>query len=591
MKNIIAFLPIILLLFSSCEKVLDKQPLDIISDAVVWSDPVLIDSYLNECYAEMGFYHEMPYGASQDWFDVDQATTIADETKFGWVPNPQSHWINISGGVFEWWGYPTIRKLNQFIERVESSPLTENNKKQRLAEARFLRAFAYFNLVKRYGGVPLITKVQLLNNTENELYRSRDKEEVIYKFILDEMDEIEKVLPEIYSTNNAGRPTKYAALSLKSRAAMYAGSIASWGTVQIGGLVGIPNEKASEFWQASYNASRTIITSSKFVLYNKYTDKTKNYRNIFLDENNSEVIFSEIFDGIAGKGHSWDMWQNPYSYNVWAGGQQACVYLEMVESYDNIDGTTGVIDRSKISSGYWWNLDELWGKKDPRFNASVYTHGTPWTPAGILDYHDAIESPDGSAWWDVGSYNGVLARSRSYGRPTPFGVLKYLDESKGIIPERRYSTTDYIVFRLGEIYLNYAEAAFELGKDGDALWAVNEIRKRVGMPELSLITRELIRHERKIELAFEGSRYFDVRRWRTAVNDLTKAYSGIRFILQGSSLVEGKYNVATQKFKLYIVENVGGIPIPYFDVKHYYLPISLGRTSNNPNLVENPGYN
>jgi len=590
MKKIIAILPILLLLFSSCEKVLDKQPLDIISDAVVWSDPVLIDAYLNQCYAEMGFYHEMPYGASQDWFDVDQATTIADEAKWGWTPNPQSHWISISGGVFEWWGYPTIRRLNQFIERVESSPLTENSKLQKLAEARFLRAFAYFNLVKRYGGVPLITRVQLLSDNQEELYRSRDTEEVIYQFIADEMDEIVKVLPEAYDSNAAGRPTKYAALSLKSRATMYAGSIATWGTVQIGGLVGIPNGKAAEFWQASYDASRAIITSAKFALYNKNADKTTNYRNIFLDENNSEVIFSEIFNGISSKGHSWDMWQNPFSYNVWAGGQQACVYLEMVESYDNIDGTSGVIDRSKISSGYWWNLAELWGKKDPRFKASVYTHGTPWAPAGILDYHDAIEAPDGSAWWDVGSYKGVLARSRSYGRSTPFGVLKYLDESKGIIPERHYSTTDYIVFRLGEIYLNYAEAAFELGKAGDALWAVNEIRKRAGMPELGSVTRELIRHERKIELAFEGSRYFDLRRWRTAKSELTKAYSGLRFILQGSTIVEGGYNVTAQKFKLYKVDNVGGIPMPYFDEKHYYLPISLGRTSNNPNLVENPGY-
>ena len=538
----------------------------------------------------MGFFHEMPYGASQDWFDVDQATTMADEATSGWVANPKSHWITISGGIYEWWGYPTIRKLNQFIERVETAPLSEDEKIQKEAEARFLRAYAYFNLVKRYGGVPLITRAQQLNDSEDELYRSRDKEEVIYNFIVDEMDTIENILPEAYDANNLGRPSKYAALALKSRAAMYAGSIGTWGTVMLGGIVGIPEDKAAGFWQASYDASRYIITSEKFALYNKYADKVKNFRNIFLDENNSEVIFSEIFNGISGKGHSWDMWQNPYSYNVWSGGQQACVYLEMVESFDNIDGTSGLIDRNKINSGYWWNIEELWGKKDPRFNASIYRHGTPWAPADILDYHDAIESPDGTAWWDVGSYKGVLCRSRSYGRPTPFGVLKYLDESKGIISERYYSDTDYIIFRLGEIYLNYAEAAFELGKDGDALWAVNEIRKRAGMPELSSITRESIRHERKVELAFEGNRYFDLRRWRAAVNDLTRNYTGLRFILQGSSIVEGQYNPSTQKFRLFLVPNVAGTPDPYFDEKHYYLPISNARTSNNPNLIENPGY-
>jgi starch-binding outer membrane protein, SusD/RagB family len=110
------------------------------------------------------------------------------------------------------------------------------------------------------------------------------------------------------------------------------------------------------------------------------------------------------------------------------------------------------------------------------------------------------------------------------------------------------------------------------------------------MPEYTAITREDVRKERKIELAFEGNRYWDVRRWRTAKNDLTKSFHGLRIILDGASIVEGQYDVLTQKFKLAIINDVSGIPSPYFDEKHYYLPISLSRTSNNPNLVENPGY-
>ena len=107
-----------------------------------------------------------------------------------------------------------------------------------------------------------------------------------------------------------------------------------------------------------------------------------------------------------------------------------------------------------------------------------------------------------------------------------------------MIPERYYSKTDWIVFRLGEIYLNFAEAAFELNKPDSALWAVNKIRARAGMPELQSITREQIRHERKIELAFEGNRYWDVRRWRTAVQDLSHAWHGMRY----------KLDWATQKY-------------------------------------------
>lgn len=596
MKKIIAFLLLIsLLLFSACEKVMDKQPLDIITDATLWSQPILIDDYLNQCYAEMKFYFEMPYGQDINLLmdnRTQQAITLSDEANAGWISAPKSHWITISGGIYEWWGYPTIRKLNIFIEKMGTLQLEETYKKQRLNEARFLRAFAYFNMVKRYGGVPLITRTQQLNDTEEELYRIRDKEDDIYQFILTELDAIANELTDAKSSTDVGRPTKYAALALKSRASMYAGSIAQWGTVMLDGLVGIPQNKATSYWQVSYDASKAIISSDKFALYNKSADKALNYRNIFLDENNSEVIFSQQFDGISGKGHIWDMMQVPHSYHVWGGGQQCTVYLEMVEEYGNTDGTSGVIDRDKIAANYWWTVDELWGKKDPRFKASVYTHGTSWLDINgrlTLDYHDAIQTPEGNLLTS-GAYKGVLARSRSYGCPTPFGVLKYLDESMAIVHERNYSKTDYIIFRLGEIYLNYAEAAIELGKNDDALWAVNEIRKRAGMPVLSTITRDAVRHERKIELAYEGTRYFDVRRWRTAKDDLTKSYHGLRFILDGTSMVEGQYNVLTQKFKVIIVDNVSGIPSPYFDEKHYYLPISLTRTANNKNLVENPGY-
>ncbi len=595
MKRIAILIYVSLIVFTSCDDVLDKQPLDLITDATLWSDQVLIDDYLNQCYAEMNFYFEMPYGQDINYLMANRshdAITLSDEAHCGWgdeINAPKSDWITISGGIFEWWGYSTIRKLNIFIERMETLDFPESYLAQRMAEARFLRAFAYFDMVKRYGGIPIITRAQELNDSRDELYRKRDLEDSVYQFIISEIDAIALDLQETYGD---GRATKYAALALKSRAAMYAASIAQWGSVQLDGIVGIPSEEASNYWQISYDASKAIISSEKFALYNKSENKVENYRNLFLDENNSEVIFSERFDGISGKGHIWDMMEVPYSYHVWGKGQNACVYLEMIESYDNIDGTSGVIDRDKISDGHLWTVEELWGKKDPRFKASVYTHGTSWLDANgslILDYHDAIEITDGSLL-TTGSFKGILSRSRSYGRTTPFGILKYLDEDMAVVHERHYSKTDYIIFRLGEIYLNYAEAAIELGKNDEALWAVNEIRKRAGMPIYNSITRELVRKERKVELAFEGTRYFDVRRWRTAVDDLTKSYHGLRYILDGASMVEGQYDVNTQKFKIIIVDDVSGLPIPYFDEKHYYLPISVSRTSNNSNLVENPGY-
>lgn len=598
MKGTILYLLFILLFFTSCEEVLDKQPLDTVTDAAIWADPVLMDGYLLQCYSEMKFYFEMPYNAD---FNVlmannsNDAVSLSDECLAAWGgTSPKSYWIQIGGKQFEWWGYPTVRKLNIFIDKLKTLNVTDSYRKQRMAEARFLRAFAYFNMVKRYGGVPLITTVTQLDSPDELLYPKRNKEEEVYDFIISELDAITHELPKTYSSADLGRPTMYAVFALKSRVAMYAASIATWGLVQLDGIVGIDETKAASYWQASFNASDSIIKSGVFELYNKYpNDKIGNFRNLFLDETgNKEVIFSERFDGLSGRGHTYDMINVPKSYQIWGGGQKLCVYLEMVESFDNIDGTSGVTDiESKVNSGNFYTVEELWGKKDPRFQASIYTHGTSWTwKTGTfkLDYHDAILV--NGVEQTSGSYKGVLARTQSVGRPTNFGTLKYLDEQRAVVHERGYSSTDYIVFRLGEIYLNQAEAAIELGKTSVALDAVNKIRERAGMPTYASITRDLVRKERKNELAFEGNRYFDLRRWRIAQTELTRNSHGLRFILDGNSFVQGAYDVSKAKYQVKIVNNVDGSTLPYFELKHYYLPISLSKTGSNPNLVENPGY-
>jgi len=155
-----------------------------------------------------------------------------------------------------------------------------------------------------------------------------------------------------------------------------------------------------------------------------------------------------------------------------------------------------------------------------------------------------------------------------------------MDEAIAIVPNIGTSRTDWIVFRYAEILLNLAEAAFELGYTAEALDAINQIRDRAGIAQLTSIDLDKIRHERKIELAFEGNRYWDVRRWRTAEIDLSKSFSMLRFII----------DYTTRKFKLEILPNWDGLPVPLFYPRHYYMPITLARTNNNTNLLENPDY-
>ena len=255
----------------------------------------------------------------------------------------------------------------------------------------------------------------------------------------------------------------------------------------------------------------------------------------------------------------------------------------MIEEFEYADGTPGTMDTVAIQKGVW-STDVLWANRDPRFYASIYTQNTMWKGLPLQFYY-GLRKPDGSVILN-GSYEGVAATGNQYTTTnlrsgTGFGVLKYLDESKNNFTGVATSGTDYLVFRYGEILLNFAEAAFELNKPGEALDAINQIRRRAGVAELSSIDREKIRHERKIELAFEGHRYWDLRRWRTAASDLTRNFSGLDYI----------YDYVTGKYQLKVLPHVDGITSqPVFHEFNYYLPITLARTGNNPNLVENPGY-
>jgi len=598
MKSIAKILALCLgfYLFSACKDVLDKEPLDMITDAAVWNDEVLIDAYLTQTYSDTYVFTNETWGTTQ-WDNSDNSAApalvneLTDECKNNWWTAPgygnKFGNLTINGGLLEWWenAYRVIRALNIFIDRVTASPVSESFRVRRSAEARFLRAFNYFSMVKRYGGVPLILHAQATNEAYDELYRTRDTEQAIYDFVIAECDEIAGQLPDNLSGAEYGRPTKYAALALKSRAALYAASIARFGTVRLNGVVGVDVSKADAYYESAYAAAATIISDGKHGLYDRNPDKVANFRNLFLEKNNIEVIFAKKYDytdqAAGGNGWIWDFLQTPPP-NVWGAGNSSGPYLEMIEEFEYVDGTSGKLDRAQIQQGLW-TIAELWANKDPRFYATIYTQNTAWK-GGVVDLHNGILLPDGTIQID-GSYGGILARGLqllpAYTNPTGFGVLKYMDESHDVMGATGASGTDWIVFRFGEVLLNYAEAAEALGKTDDALWAINKIRSRAGIKELESITEDQIRHERKVELAFEGHRYWDVRRWRTATTELSRNFSGLRYILDAQ----------TGKYKLEVIEQIDGTSsLPRFYDRNYYLPITLSRTGNNPNLVENPGY-
>ena len=586
---------------SACDSLLDRAPLDVISDEQVYKDQALADRKLDLAYTKMTvMLNECPkirnakedptwYTETDNWHGPFIVNELADEAVVHWIKNHSTEakavGITNSGGILEWWenAYEINRVLNEFLEGMGASSFSAQYKDERIAEARFLRAFNYFFMVKRYGGVPLILNSQKMSDPSSELFAKRNTEKEVYDFILSEMDDIVGKLP-VRAQTELGRPSRGAAMALKARAALYAGSIAKYGTVQLGGLLGIDAALANDYFQKAYDACKQIRDWHEYSLYNADADKVANFKNIFLKKNNSEVIMMIQHDAVqrtpsGGNGWIWDFFQCPHPH-AWGAGNQNAPYLEMAEEFEHIDGTPGTVSKTALETGLW-SMEDLGINKDPRFFASIWTQDTEWQ-GGKVDFHTGLLLPDGTTKMD-GAYNGVAAVGdqtvdKSFG--TGFGVMKYLDESHNNKGERETSSTDYIIFRYGEVLLNFAEAAFELGKTTEALDAVNQIRSRAGIAQLTSITQDRIRHERKIELAFEGHRYWDLRRWRIAEQVIPVNRSGLRFIL----------DYATRKYKLVVLTNYDGITAPVFQERNYYFPITARRISNNGNLQENPGY-
>ncbi|MGQ8335572.1 RagB/SusD family nutrient uptake outer membrane protein [Sunxiuqinia sp. A32] len=563
---------IFILVFNACD-VLDKEPIDIISDAAVWTDEDLADANLTNLYRLTN--------KNTVFNDQSSLNVITDEARtcFGWsallnvftlgVINPN----NVSNDAYiGFWDYHIIRQYNEFLLNMETSDFDEGYKQRRMAECRFLRALHYFNLAMRLGGVPIITTPQQFG--DEDLYPSRNTEKEVYEFVRTELDEIIEILPPSYNTANKGRVNRFAALALKSRAMLYAGSIAKYSSVDLDGILGVPTSDANFYFEESYNASNRILTESNFSLFRKYGDKSKNYQYLFLEKDNVEVIWAEKYTQ-KDLGHGYDYNNQPISYKPFIASVTNPT-LEMVDSYEFNDGSPG----SSINYDQEIDTKELYKNKDPRFHATILYNQAFWIDTPVETHYFTIES-------DIATDNRVRNLSgrgkdvnnvAAGATQTGFCIKKYLKEEREI--RWGLSDTDFIIFRLGEIYLNLAEAAFELGKPNEAKDAVNEIRNRAGMPEYELIDMDKIRHERKIELAFEGIRFWDLRRWRTAHTELTGVFHKLT-----------SYYIKERNTFGYLIQNCQGNVARSFEEKHYYLPLQLNHVTENPNLKQNPEYN
>ena len=582
--------------FYSCDY-LDVPPINIIQDDAIFNSESGITSYMTT------LYYDLPI---EDFRYTQQGFNVSGKGQ-GRLPNVSGEAMCSSSddistiGDGTWWGcwdYGKIRRVNYFLKNFPAYKSNFQNTVLAdawMGEAHFIRAYCYFAMVKRYGGVPILREPQEYVGDIESLKVPRDTEKACYDFIAEDLDEAFRLLPDNEEILGKGRATKYAALALKSRAMLYAGSIARYGTVDLNGLVGIDKALANDYFELAYKAVKELEKSKRFSLYRKNSDKEKNFAELFLAEDSPENIFCKYFQRNVNA-HGWDVYFVPYQYRGNGFSSNMNPTLEFVEMFEHKDGTpANFAERAKDT--YFDDPSELFQNMDARFGGSIiYPNaifkGEPCSiQKGLIiedgskkenatNYEEAVYTANDGQVYIVGK-----SGSGNYsGNMTGFFMRKYLNEN---MPQseviENYSEQHWIEFRYAEALLNGAEAAVEMGQHlDDALLWINDIRSRADIKQLSLsdLIVDKVRHERRIELAFENHTYWDLRRWRIADKEIeTKQYTGLC----------PYFDINKQK---YIFEEVAANKYYYtFDVKMYYERIPDGEIAKNEKLKQNPYYN
>ena len=598
MRKIQYILYFTLLILLSCSKdFVNLQSTDLVSGDAAYSTPNSVLALMTSFYSRIGSnfedlsYQELNY----TWVWTDEA-----EATFSWTSAGSQSTVTSDLG---WWDYGLIHDINDFIAKVPEAKISPDLRKRYLAEARFLRAYIYFGMVKRYGGVPLVLKVLLPGADSLNVPRSTEQE--VYDFVGSELDTIANALePEYGDGSDKLRATKYTAFALKCRAMLYAASEAEYGSVQLHGLVGISPSMAKVYWQKAYAAADSIIQSGNFALYQKDPDPVINFQQLFSGSdptNNNEIIFAKAYV-LPDNGHNFDFYNEPQSYKVdW--GNFTNPTVEMVEQFEYTDGSPGnlkIADADGNPIRYKVPADLFIGK-DPRFFATILYPNAEWHAngdkkgsqiemrRGIIVGHDTLVNEDVSKTYGTGSNSisyigkdGPTVESES--SKTGFELKKFMTESSSFVPASRKSVTTGIVFRYGEVLLNFAEAAIELDRQTDALNAVNQIRSRAGIKLLNSVTRDQVRHERMVELAFENHRYWDVRRWHIAA----KMFNNTPLHALFPYLVWQDNTSPSNMSYIFKIVQIPGRPTRTFVPSTYYFRI--GVDGANSYLTQNPGY-
>lgn len=620
MKSLLKYIICSFVILSvSCGKkdYLDRNSPTLLPGEQTFKDPLLIVGLL------ANYYDRLPTDASltTNW---QRATTYDDAVWSGGGnagDEARNTFTSYAADSWRLWDYGLIRDINLALSDMETygTTLTAAQKAQFNAEFRFLRAQDYFEMVKRMGGVPIITTVLTTDKGDYASLRvPRNKESEVYDFIASECDAIKEKIGNGTSTTRAN---KYAVLALKCRAMLYAGSLAKYNSALAspitlpGGEVGIPAARATEYYQKSLDAAREIINSGVYSLYNTNPSPGDNfYEAITKKQGNKEVILAQDFLQSKGRTHA-------FSYDNIAravrednlGSSAIAPTLNLVESFEYTDGSAGALKLRTADDGdyiYYNNIEDVFANKDGRLSGTVMLPGSTFKglpvnlQAGVKVWnattstYSTVESSvqgSNSLYTDGKLLTGASGPIRS-GLDisnTGFNLKKFIDPIPGSSNRGQQSDVWWIRYRLAEVYLNAGEAAFELGQLAEALTDINIVRARAGLKtNLGALTIERIRNERRVELAFEDHRVWDLIRWRIAhvlwngspSNPDANLYAlyPYRVVRPGDAARDGKYvydKIIAPRFRA----------PRFFQITNYYSSIAQNVLDANPSITRQPG--
>jgi hypothetical protein len=587
----------IFLLTSCSEDMLELQPLTAYSDVAVWSDPILAETFINGIYFKMEIPNgDMKYGTPNlvDELHRRDGTAQVNFNNCKITPDLISGWRN---ELPSWDNlYVQIRACNKFLANVDKLPddgvlIDGVTKKNRMTgEAYFLRAWFYMRLTSLYGAVPIVDKVYEL---DDDFLAPRNTYKECVDFMVSDCDNAANLLPLKLTVDKLSRATKGAALALKSRILIYAASDLHNTTVFPGyanpELIGYTDANRTARFQAAKDAAKAVMDLGIYNLYRANPAPgdsiAENYVSLFNSKDHEEDILVRYATSTSyDVNYSWQNLSGPNGYHC--RGSNAPID-NLARDFERKDGTK-----------FDWNnpvhAAAPYKYRDPRFYATLLYEGAKWRTRASGEYPlDPVGVIQVGVWqkwnsqtssmyelWGLDTRKGP--NSPFEGAYTGYYIRKYCDinvDAQFFVPD-----IGWRYLRYAEVLLNYAEACIGLGQDAEARTYLNMIRKRAGMPDITdsgIALRDRYRNERRVEMAVEEQRFYDVRRWLIGPQAYVAAYK-VNVVYKMDPVTHVTATVPT------ITPAVHN-SYAWID-KAYFLPILRTEMNKNSKLIQNPGY-